>query len=176
MEAIYAVDLKGGLSKDGKIPWKSKKDLTFFANKTMYNVVIMGKNTYFSLPEKYRPLKNRLNIVLTSNPDVYKNTEEKIKNNNLVFTDYDKIYNALISEREKIVKSHPYLHSNFKIFFIGGKTIYEKFIPLCNKVWVTKIKKDYDCDLYFNYEFKLQFNKSQIIDDNNELQICLYER
>lgn len=40
-------------------------------NKTKKNVVIMGKNTYFSLPEQNRPLKNRLNIVLTNHPDQY---------------------------------------------------------------------------------------------------------
>ena len=39
MEAIYAIDLKNGLSKGGIIPWKSKKDLKFFANKTKNNVV-----------------------------------------------------------------------------------------------------------------------------------------
>jgi dihydrofolate reductase len=66
MEAIYAVDCNNGLSKDGIIPWHSKKDLKFFMNMTKNNVVIMGRNTYFSLPK--RPLKDRLNIILTSKP------------------------------------------------------------------------------------------------------------
>ena len=60
MEAIYAIDLNNGLSKEGIIPWKSKKDLKFFQKKTINNVVIMGKNTYFSLPDEVKPLKNRL--------------------------------------------------------------------------------------------------------------------
>jgi dihydrofolate reductase len=51
------------------MPWKSQKDMQFFFKKTINNVVIMGKNTYFTLPEKSRPLKDRLNIILTSNPD-----------------------------------------------------------------------------------------------------------
>jgi dihydrofolate reductase len=71
MEAIYAIDSKYGLSKKGFIAWKSNKDMIFFKNKTMNNIFIMGKNTYFSLPKNYRPLKNRLNIVLTSNPEKY---------------------------------------------------------------------------------------------------------
>ena len=50
MEAIYAIDSKNGLSKDGIIPWNSKKDLKFFYDKTRYNVVFMGRKTYFSLP------------------------------------------------------------------------------------------------------------------------------
>ena len=63
MEAIYATDINNGLSKDGVIPWKSKKDMSFFMNKTKNNVVIMGRNTYFSLPDNVRPLKNRLNLL-----------------------------------------------------------------------------------------------------------------
>ena len=51
MEAIYAIDLKKGLSKDGVIPWKSKKDLKFFADKTKHNVVIMGKKNIFFFTE-----------------------------------------------------------------------------------------------------------------------------
>ncbi len=71
MESIIATDIHFGISKDGIIPWSSKKDLSFFFNKTKNNIVIMGKNTYFSLPERFRPLKLRLNIVLTNNPEEY---------------------------------------------------------------------------------------------------------
>jgi dihydrofolate reductase len=45
MEAILAVDINNGLSKDGIIPWRSKNDMQFFLNKTKNNIVIMGKNT-----------------------------------------------------------------------------------------------------------------------------------
>lgn len=174
MEAIYAIDIKNGLSKDGVIPWNSKKDLNFFANKTKNNVVIMGRNTYFSLPDKIRPLKNRLNIVLTTKPEEYSYIQES--NKNLVFTDYYNIYKALLSERADIVKSHPYLNYNFKIFFIGGKKIYEQFIPLCEKVWVTKIKNDYSCDLFFNYNFSKEFKEPQIIEEDQDLKIMFYSK
>lgn len=174
MEAIYAIDIKNGLSKSGLIPWNSKKDLKFFMNKTKNNIVIMGKNTYFSLPEKARPLKDRLNIVLTSKPSEYLHMQSCF--NNVVFTDYDRIYNALIGERSEVVKSHPYLNANFKIYFIGGKQVYERFIPICDKVWVTIIKKDFNCDLKFNYNFSRQFKEPKIIDEDQELQICLYEK
>ena len=49
MEAIYAIDSNYGLSQKGFIPWKSKRDMIFFKNKTKNHIVIMGKNTYFSL-------------------------------------------------------------------------------------------------------------------------------
>lgn len=174
MEAIYAVDLNDGLSKDGVIPWKSKKDLIFFYNKTKGHVVIMGRNTYFSLPEEVRPLKDRLNIVLTS-----KYTDKNLLNlqcnaSNLIFTEFENIYGGLIRYKTEIVKSHPYLEPDFKIFIIGGKKIYENFIPLCDKVWVTRIKKDYLCDQTFKYDYSEEFNEPEIIEDDDELQISLY--
>jgi len=174
MESIYAIDSKNGLSKDGIIPWHSKKDLKFFANKTKNNVVIMGKNTYFSLPENVRPLNNRLNIVLTSNPEQVMHLSDGIKN--LIFTNNDTIYNIILNDREKYITMHPYLSSDFKIYFIGGKTIYEKYIPLCEKVWVTQIKNDYSCDLDLNYDFLKQFKEPKIIEEDEELKILLYEK
>ena len=91
MEAILAIDSKNGISKNGVIPWKSKKDMSFFYNVTKRNVVIMGKNTYFSIPQEYRPLKNRLNIVYTSEPQIYLFNENYNKYNNLIFTNNEKI-------------------------------------------------------------------------------------
>jgi dihydrofolate reductase len=174
MEAIYAIDINNGLSKDGGIPWNSKKDLTFFANKTKKNVVIMGRNTYFSLPDNVRPLKNRLNIVLTTKPEDYLYIQQESKNN-VLFTDDCNIYKRLLSEREETAKSHPYLNYNFKIFCIGGKNVYEQFIPLCDKVWVTQIKKDYSCDLFFNYNFSKEFKEPQIVEEDQEWKVSLYE-
>jgi len=164
MEAIYAIDLKGGLSKDGVIPWKSKKDLKFFADKTKYNVVIMGKNTYFSLPDNVRPLKNRLNVVLTSKPEDFLELKDEV--DNVIFTNNDNIHNSILNYREKYLKLYPFLSSEFKIFFIGGKKVYEQFIPLCQKVWVTQIKKDYACDLFMNLDYSKQFEEPILIEKN----------
>jgi len=134
----------------------------------------MGKNTYFSLPDNARPLKNRLNIVLTSNPSEYSHLLNCYSN--VVFTNYDNIYTALISNRSLVFEAHPYLNFNFKIYFIGGKKIYEKFISVCEKVWVTRIKTDYNCDLNFDYDFSNEFKDPKIIEDDDNLQICLYEK
>ena len=174
MEAIYAVDIKNGLSKDGKIPWTSKKDLKFFVNKTKNNVVIMGRTTYFSLPEDLRPLRDRLNIVLTNNPSQYKYLLVNTKN--LFFTDYHNIHNALIMDKYNVIENHPYLNLNFKIFFIGGKTIYEKYMHLCDRIWITRIKKDYHCDLFLHYHYPKIFYEKKTIENDEELEIIVYEK
>lgn len=172
MECIYAVDIKNGLSKDGKIPWHSKKDLQFFMNKTKNNVVIMGKNTYFSLPSL---LKNRLNVILTRNISELKEliTNKSESSTDYLITDNDKIHEFILNNREKYLQEYPFLKNDFKIFFIGGKIIYEKYIPLCKTIWVTKIKKDYLCDLILDYDYSNEFNK-ELVDEDKELTIIKY--
>ena len=173
MEAIVAIDLYNGISKNGVIPWTSKKDMTHFYKKTTGNIVIMGKNTYFSIPEERRPLKNRLNIVLTSKPNLY----QDISNSNVIFTNDDCIYNDFLASPEKYRFVFPFLQENFKVFVIGGKQIYEKLIPYCHAIWLTQIKKDYNCDLFLKNEYN--FNNKMIIteiDNDDELVIYKYEK
>lgn len=172
MEAIYAVDSKNGLSKDGTIPWHSKKDLKFFMNMTKNNVVIMGRHTYFSLHK--RPLKDRLNIVLTSKPLEFA-FDEAEDLSNVIYTNNDKIYNSILNNREKYLRQFPFLSSDYKIFIIGGKQIYEQFIPLCKSIWVTYIKKDYSCDIFLEYDYSKE-HKEEIIDEDEELIIKKYEK
>ena len=105
IEAILAYDLNNGISKNGAIPWKSKTDMSFFYNTTKGNVVIMGRTTFLSLPENCRPLKNRLNIVLTTNPELYAN-DEKYKNiYNLIFTSDPTLYKEILQNKEKYSSS-----------------------------------------------------------------------
>jgi dihydrofolate reductase len=171
METIYAIDLKNGLGKNGTIPWKSKIDMTFFVNKTKNNIVIMGKNTFFSIPEEHRPLKNRLNVVLTSNPQLYKNNEDL----NVLFTNNMNIHKDILQNRNDYYGKHKCLGIDFKIFVIGGKTIYDQFIPLCNTVWVTRIKSDYNCDLFIDYDYSKCF-ESEVYTETDELKIVKYTR
>lgn len=175
MEAILAIDSNNGISKNGIIPWKSKKDMSFFYNITKHNIVIMGRNTYFSLPQEYRPLKNRVNIVYTSKPQIYLYDENYNKYNNLIFTNNNKIYLDIIENKERYNDIFPFLSINFKIIFIGGKNIYENYIHLCKNVWVTQFKKNFICDLFLHYDFEKQF-KGKIIDEDNELLIIKYEK
>jgi dihydrofolate reductase len=170
MEAIYAIDSKNGISKEGRIPWHSKKDLKFFMNMTKNNIVIMGRKTYFSLPK--RPLSDRLNIILTNNPLNYSFEENK---DLIIFSNDEKIHKSILNNRENLIKKYPFLSSNFKIFIIGGKDIYEKYILLCETVWVTRLKKDYSCDLFFNFDYSKEF-KEELVEEDDELKIIKYKK
>ena len=174
MEAILAYDLNNGISKNGTIPWKSKTDLNFFYNITKGNIVIMGKNTFFSLPDNCRPLKNRVNIVLTNNPTYYSYDEKYIKTHELIFTNNEIIHEEIIQNPNKYNQMYPFLNTNFKIIIIGGKQIYEKYFPLCKTVWVTRIKNNYQCDLVIKYDFEKQFKEHCICAEDKELIIVKY--
>ncbi len=142
--------------------------MKFFYETTKNNIVVMGRKTYYSLPPKYRPLKNRLNIVFTSKPDEY--NDEQQKHYNLLFTNNFNILESLLND---ITYKYSFLNNNPKIFIIGGYDIYNKFINKCNIIWLTIIKKNYNCDLLFNYDFEILFNKNIVYDDE-ELQIIKY--
>ncbi len=64
ISVVVARDRNAAIGKDGDIPWRAPEDLAFFQRETTGGAVIMGRNTWDSLP--FKPLKNRLNIVVSS--------------------------------------------------------------------------------------------------------------
>lgn len=173
MEAIVAFDIKKGISKNGIIPWNIKEDLEFFYSKTKCNVVIMGRTTYFSIPRSKRPLKNRLNIVLTREPENYKDIVDNFKN--VLFTNDETIHENIILFPNKYKDIYPVLDDFFKIFIIGGNEIYKTYIPLCKTIWVTQIKEEHGCDLFFDYNLENNFNEEKVF-ENHEFKIYKYTK
>jgi dihydrofolate reductase len=147
VEAILAVDSKYGLAKDGVIPWKSATDMKFFRSKTIGNIVVMGSKTLMSLP-KMAPLGNRFNIILTNNKVEFK---EKYSNyDNIVFYNYEELLDYMNT-----------VETDKTIYVIGGKQIYELLFPFCNKMWVTTINKNYDCDLFLSPDLQEKINNNE---------------
>jgi dihydrofolate reductase len=166
IEAIVAVDQNYGLAKNGQIPWKSKTDMNFFKQKTINNIVVMGSKTLLSLPQG-APLKDRLNIVLTS-----KCIKENEKKDNLIYFN-ELEFLAFLKEPKKYIQSdqYKYLNKDYTIFIIGGKQVYDKFCNFCKTIWITKIKADYKCDLIFSKELLYHFTNDNIEMDDDELVI-----
>jgi len=158
LEAILAIDKNFGIAKNGNLPWKSKTDMVFFKKQTINNFVIMGSKTLLSLPNS-QPLKNRTNIIVTNNKEKFL----KIYNNNDV-----PIFFYNFEETLKIINEN----KNDKFFIIGGKEIYNLFLHFCSCVWLTKFKRDYNCDLTLESEFnQLCIIEKNLIYDDNELEI-----
>ena len=154
LEAIVAYDINRGISKNGKMPWDIPEDMKFFAETTVKNVVVMGKNTFISLNN--RPLKDRLNVVITKTPTVYSKYGSQYSN--IIFTDNENIHLDIIRNSNEYANRFYFLNKHFKIFYIGGEQIYNKFIPLCSTVWITQIKDNYNCDLFFSRDMENDHN------------------
>jgi len=126
---ISAIGENSEIGKDNKLLWKQSDDLKRFKKLTTGKVIIMGKNTYDSLP--FKPLPNRTNIVITD--------------------DYDDRYfgaESVFSINEAIDKAI-YWGGDGEVFVIGGASIYKQFIGLADKLYITKIHDEFDADTYF---------------------------
>ena len=129
MIVAYAKNEAGDqvIGKDNTLPWKIKQDMVWFREQTSGSAIVMGRKTFESIG---RPLPNRDNIVLSSDP-TYK--PEGVH----TFTDLD---SAL-----KFAN-----HRNHEIFIIGGQSLYEQCLNKVDRIYVTFIKgKKYEGDAFF---------------------------
>ena len=123
---IVARAQNGAIGKDGTIPWHAPEDLAFFQRETTGGAVIMGRRTWESLP--YKPLKNRLNLVISSKLDAQVD----------VFGD---ICDAV---------SAAYQQGYRRIYGIGGAGIYQGLLPKADRLLVTEVAMDVEgADAFF---------------------------
>lgn len=121
---IAAVDKNGGIGINNEMPWHIKEDFQWFRLHTMHKTVVMGSNTLFSIGS---PLKSRDNIVLS----------KRLHN----------VENVTILRSVADVLA--YTHRDREIMIIGGAHVYEQFIPYVNRIYLTEIEKEFDCDTFF---------------------------
>jgi dihydrofolate reductase len=121
---IAAMSENNVIGIDNKLPWHSPRDMQHFKNLTSGKTVVMGRKTYESIGKS---LPNRRNIVLTRDPNFKVNGVE-------TYTNIDDLLKE-IGEDE--------------IFIIGGGTIYEQFLNLANKIYLTIFKTEIEGDTYF---------------------------
>ena len=157
---IVCTDLKNGIGKNNTLPWKNKKDMKFFKEKTNFNIVIMGKNTYLSLPNGY--LKDRVNIVISS----------------CLFLKNDKNI-VVMSSLDNALK---YCSSNYnhkRIFIIGGSMLYKEALIHKNLEYIywniLLEKSDYDCDIFFPISLEECINTYNIKEFSTKDEIEFYE-
>lgn len=154
MTAIVAATEAGlGIGKDGGLPWRLKKEMKYFADVTSaapegkQNVVIMGRNSWTSIPEKFRPLKGRINIVITSNAE-FELTGTAVKSQqNCLAKSLD---DALLQiEKQFSDIAH-------KVFVIGGSQLYKSAMSHSDlkRILFTSIKSDFRCDVKYPVDFR----------------------
>lgn len=129
MKIIVAVDKNWGIGKNGNLLFNIPEDMKFFRETTTDKVVIMGHNTLKSLPNG-KPLKNRVNIVLSKDKSL-------------------KINGAIVCSSVDEVLEKVKGYNSDDVFVIGGQKIYEQFINFCKFALITKVEESGDADTFF---------------------------
>ncbi len=126
---IAALANNNVIGNKGTLPWHLKNDFAWFVKNTKNKIVVMGRKNYEDIIRytKGKPLKDRVNIVLT--------TQE----------DFDHEGFLVFHSVEEILMNFP----NEDLMIIGGTQIYNLFLPICTELILTEIKKDYEGDTFF---------------------------
>ena len=120
---IVAMDEQGNIGNNGSLPWKLSADMSRFRILTIadgFNAVIMGRKTWDSLPEKYKPLPERLNIVMSRNTS-WKNENAE---------------SALYPGRAIEIA---YANGCDECWIIGGAQIYNMYLDRVDEIHITKV-------------------------------------
>jgi len=129
---IVAVANNRAIGKDNDLIWHLPKDMAFFKNTTKGHYVLMGRKNYDSIPEKYRPLPARPNVIITRNPSLETPGAEVAHS---------------VEEAIELARNA----GETEAFVIGGGAIYAYALEndLIDKMYITWIDKAYDGDTFF---------------------------
>jgi len=147
---IVAIADNNAIGKDNQLLWHLSDDLKRFKQLTTGHTIIMGKRTFESLP--VRPLPNRRSIVIT---DVF---NETIPGCLMAYSIQDAI--DLCDKYDEN-------------FIIGGGSVYNQFMPIADKLYLTLVHKDFEADTFYpeiDYsKWELIHNDSNLYDEKSDL-------
>ena len=129
---IVAMDRKRGIGKNNDLMWHLPADMKFFKDTTIGHIVVMGRKNFDSIPDKYRPLADRENVILTRNTTF--SAEGCV-----VVHSIEECMEVFGSENERT------------LFIIGGGEIYKLALDadIVQEMYITYIDKSYDADTFF---------------------------
>ncbi|MBW6411514.1 dihydrofolate reductase [Clostridium weizhouense] len=150
---IVAIAKNNIIGNDNKLIWHISNDLKRFKEITTGKTMIMGRKTFESLPGI---LPNRKHVILTRDKNFNVNSDSVI-----IFNDF----NDLIEK---------YSNCEEEVFVIGGGEIYKQMLPYADKLYLTKINKDFSGDTYFpefnENEFKVEYKSDLLVDEKSNLE------
>ena len=125
---VAAVSHGGVIGRDGALPWRIPEDARRFRELTTGHPVVMGRRTWDSLPDRFRPLPGRRNLVVTRSPD----------------------WRADGAERAASLEEALHLAADAaEVFVIGGAELYAAALPLADELRMTEIDADVQGDTFF---------------------------
>lgn len=126
---IAAISKNNCIGKDGDLPWYIPEDMKRFKGLTKKSTVLMGRKTWESIPEEYRPLPERKNLVLTRQENYEVPAEVKV---------YDNIKDAIENHRDE------------DIMVAGGESVYKNTMDMADKLFITHVEQEVEkCDAFY---------------------------
>lgn len=154
---IVAHDSERAIGRDGGLPWHLPADLRRFRDVTTGHAVVMGRKTFESLPDAFRPLPGRRNVVLSSDPGYRPEGAE-------VFGDLDAALGACDDD----------------CFVIGGGVTYEQALPRAERVYVTFVEGRHGGDAFFpelpDDAWRRVDEGAQQVENDHRFAFITYER
>jgi dihydrofolate reductase len=160
---VAAVAENKVIGKNNDLPWSLPDDMKYFMNKTKGHHVILGRKNYESLPEKFRPLPERNNVVVTRQKQFHAPGCTVVHS----FED------AMAVARN---------NGEHEVMVIGGADIYELALPYADRLYLTEIKASVEGDIHFPEYDKDQWREISRIPHNKDdrhayaFDFVLYER
>lgn len=162
LSLIAAVARNRVIGKDNQLLWHLPEDMRYFRKTTRGKPVIMGRKTWESLPEAFRPLPGRLNIVVSRAPG----------------------YNApgatLAGSLEEAIEAAGAGADAEEVFIIGGAQLYRQALPLAARLYLTEIAADFEGDVFFPAippgEWKETSRETQRDASGLEFSFVVYQR
>jgi dihydrofolate reductase len=152
---IVAVDRNGAIGKNGKLPWHYSADMKHFKETTLGNACVMGRKTFLTLK---KPLVDRLNIVLTRQPDL------EAPDSVVVVRDLSSVLS-----RASDLKTD--------LFVIGGEQVFSAFLPFIEKWVVTEVPLSVEgADAFVPQDYLRGFSQTQEKDLGDGLVVKYYDR
>ena len=166
-----------GIGVNGTIPWRIPADLKHFAKVTTLttdpnkiNVVLMGRLTWFSIPKNFRPLPNRLNVIISSTMENVEASEPKENadiSKILIFKSFEEAIEILVNQFSDSIEN---------IYAIGGTQIFKRAleypIGFLHRIYLTRVYSETKCDVFMEPEnFLDYFKKLEVISDKENFNV-----
>lgn len=141
LNLIVAMSEKNrAIGLDGDLPWKLRADLRRFKAITTGHTVVMGRKTWESIPEKFRPLPDRKNVVLSRDPDYIKRVPDGVG----VSTS---LTGTIRTHRR--LRASPVADQWGELFVIGGQSVFEEALPHADRLYLTLVDYEGPGDVFF---------------------------
>lgn len=175
-DVIVAMDSERGIGKDNALPWRLSSDMKYFKSITStapegkMNAVIMGRKTWDSLPPKSRPLKGRLNIVISRSAQE-RQTAEKIAQGIAQLEKSEINSPCFVPSLDQALEFASHAHEINKCFVIGGAQIYAEALQHSGlrTVYLTQLDESFQCDVFFPQTRTLQLVQSSDTQTEGEI-------